>query len=673
MDSPAARLRVVAVIGVLGLLAGVALLPGGAAAEKDSTVKRAAEGRLRPAVLITPAGVARTIPSLSGGTITVAAQSLASREAENARDDDDREESRGGPSAAGLGISQGALGCGRRNTDGNTRVNQDCSFRRQAETTITYNPANPDTLLAGQNDSRSGFNQCGIDWSLDNGQHFGDLLPPFREKINNPGGEEPTPSDPNRHTIVGGPGTLHTYDAATDPVVAMDSRGNGFFGCVVADVFSSASGLFVTRSPSAAAGSFFFDIPSGSRAYVVAEDNSPTVVHDKPFLAADRFVNSPNRDNVYVTWTVFRFGANCLGGTPDAPAECEQPIFGSMTTDQGHHWSTPEEISGVSDTLCFFGNFFQPSLNEHSCNLDHGPDPTVLPNGDLVVIFNNSNTALNNPNAQQLAVRCKPTGDSAKGTAHLNCGAPSKVGDDIITGEPLCEFGTGPQECIPGAFIRTNDFPRINKNVNADMHLFASWQDYRNGEFDIQLSRSTDGGQTWKEVGTVNPDRGRDHYMTAIDLASSNRRAERDDDEDDNDGRGRDDQGQDRVGVSYYRTDRVANENAPQVFGCPPGTTTTPPNGPQVTCSGTGPNNSDYVLSGGVGSRTPFRFRVLSPEFAPPDGIQTGFNGDYSGLTINRGTEAHPIWSDTRNSNPFPENGVVHDEDVFTTTVQLPR
>ena len=58
---------------------------------------------------------------------------------------------------------------------------------------------------------------------------------------------------------------------------------------------------------------------------------------------------------------------------------------------------------------------------------------------------------------------------------------------------------------------------------------------------------------------------------------------------------------------------------------------------------------------------------------APPDGIQTGFNGDYSGLTINRGTEAHPIWSDTRNVNAFPENGVVHDEDVFTTTVQLPR
>jgi hypothetical protein len=64
---------------------------------------------------------------------------------------------------------------------------------------------------------------------------------------------------------------------------------------------------------------------------------------------------------------------------------------------------------------------------------------------------------------------------------------------------------------------------------------------------------------------------------------------------------------------------------------------------------------------------------VVSPQFPPPDGIQSGFNGDYSGLTINRDTEAHPIWSDTRNSNPFPENGVVHDEDVFTTMAELPR
>src|SRR5438034_415695 len=47
-------------------------------------------------------------------------------------------------------------------------------------------PGRPTNLVAGQNDSRVGFNQCGIDWSTDNGHKWCDLLPPFRQKVNNP-------------------------------------------------------------------------------------------------------------------------------------------------------------------------------------------------------------------------------------------------------------------------------------------------------------------------------------------------------------------------------------------------------------------------------------------------------------------------------------------------------
>src|SRR5262249_17431760 len=84
-----------------------------------------------------------------------------------------------------------------------------------------------------------------------------------------------------------------------------------------------------------------------------------------------------------------------------------------------------------------------------------------------------------------------------------------------------------------------------------------------------------------------------------------------------------------------------------------------------------GARGSAQITLGSPG-HTPFKFTVVSPEFPPPDGGQAGFNGDYSGLTINRGDEAHPLWSDTRNSNPFPLNGVSHDEDIFTTKVELP-
>jgi hypothetical protein len=61
---------------------------------------------------------------------------------------------------------------------------------------------------------------------------------------------------------------------------------------------------------------------------------------------------------------------------------------------------------------------------------------------------------------------------------------------------------------------------------------------------------------------------------------------------------------------------------------------------------------------------------VAAP-FVAPDGIQTGFNGDYSGLVV-VGDTAHPIWSDTRNANPDPVNAVGHDEDIFTVARNMP-
>ena len=636
--------------GMLCVLGALAVSGSTVAAESgESIAKKAAKGNVKAPVLqmqVQRDGqvvtLPRTLPFLSAGTIA------AAQHAPGVSAGDERLE---GADAAGtgqdlpapdLGVAPGSFGCSGRDSNGNTRVNQDCTFRRQAEETITFNPLDANNLLAGQNDSRVGFNQCGIDWSMDNGNHWGDLLPPFRQKLNNPAGQEPTPSDPNRHTIVGGPGTNHTYDVGSDPAVAFDALGRGYFSCVIFDAASNASGLYVAQSPPGAHGSFFFNITN--RAFMVVEDNSPLVFHDKNFIAADRYPSSPNRGNVYVTWTAFRFTA-----TGDYQ---QGPIFGSMSTDGGRHFSTPEDISASSDTLCFFGNFFDPTLSEHKCDFNQGSDPTVLPNGDLVVIFNNGNTPAGNPNGQQLGVVCHPTGNSANGTAHLNCTEPTKVGDDIITGEPQCDFGRGPEECIPGAYIRTNDFPRISRNTQNN-HLYAVWQDYRNGEYDIQLSISKDGGHTWKEAGTVNPDRGLDHYFPAVEKALPG--------------------SSDRVGASYYRTQRIPNENTTPEGGflsCNPNQ-----GGDPKACSpGTGVKNSDYVLAGGTDRDTPYGFKVLSPVFPPPDGVQAGFNGDYSGLTINKGTEAHPIWSDTRNADPYtPANGVIRDEDVFTDTVDLPN
>src|SRR5205807_18462 len=121
-------------------------------------------------------------------------------------------------------------------------------------------------------------------------------------------------------------------------------------------------------------------------------------------------------------------------------------------------------------------------------------------------------------------VHCKPAGDSVAGTANLHCGTPQLVGEDLVSAAPKCDFGRGPEECIPGAFIRTNDFPRSAVN-QANGHVYVTWQDYQRRdnhatEFSIQLAESTDGGLTWSTTKTVNPSTGLDHYFPAIDLAN---------------------------------------------------------------------------------------------------------------------------------------------------------
>jgi hypothetical protein len=651
-------------VGLIGILAGAlsaATSSAIPAAAQGNILLKIAKGQFRTPSAQTKYGL-RKLPALSGSLVEAATSAYEAQQGQGQAQANSRANGN-----SGLGVSPETLGCGDRNSDGDVRVNQDCTYRRQAEEIIKFNPADPRNLIAGQNDSRVGYNHCGFDYSFNSGHTWGDGLPPFWQHTNWPDAERPVPDDPNSHTVGGGPGSAHTYDAASDPIVAADAQGRAFFGCVVFDVFSNANGLIVTQSPAGAGGSFYDNVPdhaysfdsngnltvTGGRLFIVAEDNNGVILHDKPFLTSDFISNTPNRNNLYVTWSVFSFDPRCA--TKDNPSgQCQSPIFGSMSTNHGLTWSTPEEISGISP-LCPVGFPSDVLGVTNECNQDQGSDPIVRPDGSVVVVFNNGNGTSTTP-SQQLAVLCHPTGRSETGTAHMNCAPPTRVGADVQTGEPECDFGRGPEECIPGAYIRTNDFPRIAVNRgNGD--LYATWQDYRTGEYDIHLAQSTDGGVTWTEAqAPVNPDTGKDHYFPAIDVVPSGNRA-------------------DHVAISYYRTERVPAENdgtrctVPTVSGCTPFT----PGQPGVQAE-----NSDYVLSGGMGLDTPYFFQRISPEFVPPDGNQAGFNGDYSGLTV-VGEVAHPIWSDTRNTVPPqfqaqpPGQGVVHDEDVFTISRGVPN
>jgi hypothetical protein len=619
-------------VAVALLVAAVVTLQGPGSSARPGLLQGIASGNIHRAVLHLRGGV-KQMPFFSGGIVSTA-ESLTSGGAALPRF-----HSRGRS-----GFSVSSLGCADRAGRRDVRVNQDCTYRRQAEEDIAFNPTDPKNLVAGMNDSLIGWNQTSIDFSLDGGKHWGAIsTAPFAYRLNAPEDLEPTADDPNRHTILGTEGSLHSYDACSDPYLAFDSRGRAFYTCVAFNIVDFASLVFVVPSPAGAKGSYFDQVyppfglipPTTGREHIVEEDNSPGASADGPKLAADDYRSSPNRDNVYSTFTLFSFTCG-----PNGDEYCQSPVYGSMSTDHGFTWSTPEEISGNNPQVCKFGNAFDPSQDPNDCNLDGHSDIAVHPNGDLTVSFISQNS--NGLNPQILDVQCQPTGSSPAGTAHLNCGTPGRVATEVLTHAPQCNFGRGPEQCSPGAFIRVPF--ETSQRIAVDQQtgdLFVTWYDYRFGEFDIFESRSTNGGQTWSSPRLVNPDRGTDHYFSAIDVGESRHGS--------------------HVGVSYYRTGRVPNENH------------TPPGGFAPGMPGVQDRPSDYAVAGGASLATPYAFRVVSPSFPPPDGIQEGFNGDYSGLVVTRGKEAHPVWSDTRVSVPDPSfDHVTVDEDVYTIGLNLP-
>lgn len=378
----------------------------------------------------------------------------------------------------------------------NVRVNRDCSFRRQAEEQIVIDPTDPNHLIAGQNDSRIGFNHCGIDFSFDRGRTWGDMLPPFWQFI-----------------LLDG----HTADAGSDPALAFDSRGNAYFSCIIFDVNSAANAVVVTKSNAAFGGTFFHTPqPGPNQAFlttplgVAANDNDPTITHDKEFIAADAGASSPKRDRVYVTWT--RFLTTPMGQT------IESPIYFSESKNGGATWSPGIEISGANTALCV-------SLASHRCNRDQGSWPLVGPDGTLYVFFNNRNTST--IVAQQMMVKCLGTADCTKAT---NWSTPVFVADDFRTqpfylgpaaSDPVTGCPRG-RQCLPPNGYRLNDFgagaldPRTGR-------LYFAWSDFRNGgpcatmnglpvepcanhHNDVFIVRSDDGGATWSKPTLVSND-----------------------------------------------------------------------------------------------------------------------------------------------------------------------
>jgi hypothetical protein len=483
----------------------------------------------------------------------------------------------------------------------NTRVNQDCSFRRQAEEMIQLNPTNERNIIAGQNDSRIGFNHCGYDWSFDSGKNWGDQIPPFWQYVQLDG---------------------HTADACSDPTGAWDSRGNAYVGGVIFDINSDANSVIVMKSNAGNGGAFYHSpAPDAFMEYrdtPVGEISTDLVdFNDKELMTADSHPSSPKRDNVYMTWTKF----NAAG---------HSPIYFSQSEDGGATWSPGIEISGSNASFCVI-----PAVGP--CNDDQGSDPVVGPDGTVYVAFSNGNIP-GNGEEQVLSVSCPVAGDCSNPASWT---PPSKVGDMHATHPvgPPSQNGCPNRQCLPPNGYRAPDETTVTISVDRHSNLYTTWADHRNNtnpncqlgaagggsppcDHDIFYAFSRDGGATWSATRDITP---RSRFGENAQWQPWSEVTE--------DGS--------RLWVAYY--DRHYGNC--EFTGCN-----------DITAA-----EIERPASGSPSYRYERVTTASMPNLTPANNpVQAGFLGDYMWLDTDHHNDAHIVWADTR-----PFRGTAPEEDVY--------
>ncbi len=207
---------------------------------------------------------------------------------------------------------------------------------------------------------------------------------------------------------------------------------------------------------------------------VIDHINTVAPFEDKPYLVTDNNPASPWFHNLYITWTHFD-----VYGSQN-PADSTQ-IYFSRSTDGGHTFLMPQRISDTGGDAA------------DSSNSVEGAVPCVGVNGEVYVVW---------------------------------AGPEGLVFDKSIDGG--MHFG---KDKVIGRVVKGWDFPirgidRANgMPVTAVDHghsryrgsIYVNWADRRNGDPDIFLKYSRDGGKTWSDAIRVNDDKtgnGKDQFFT---------------------------------------------------------------------------------------------------------------------------------------------------------------
>jgi Neuraminidase (sialidase) len=244
------------------------------------------------------------------------------------------------------------------------------------------------------------------------------------------------------------------YRVSGDVSVAFDNQGRAFVCYIAFDKLGSfnywahgatRNGIFVRRSLDGG------KTWEAEHTPVAEQSSSPGIpFEDKPYIVAD---NSKSRyaGNLYIGWTRWTLA--------------DSQMVLSRSADDGKTWSQPIEIDA------------HPGLPRDDNGAVEGFDGVVGPDGKLYAIWSQDN---------EIMLTISRDG-----------------GKTFSRARPIIH--TAPIMFAIQTLERANGFPQIAIDPRS-RRLYITWSDYRNGDIDIFLSASNDGGKRWSAPMRVNND-----------------------------------------------------------------------------------------------------------------------------------------------------------------------
>lgn len=244
------------------------------------------------------------------------------------------------------------------------------------------------------------------------------------------------------------------YKVSGDVSAAFDNQGHAFICYIAFDKLgtfnywangATRNGIFVRRSLDGGKTWEADHLP------VAEHPTSPGIpFEDKPYIVADN-TKSRYAGNLYIGWTRWRL--------------TDSQIVLSRSTDDGKTWSEPIEIDA------------HPGLPRDDNGAAEGFDGVVAPDGTLYAIWSQD--------------------DDIMLTSSRDGGRSFSRARSIIHTAPIM-FAINTLE-------RANGFPQIGIDPQSK-RLYVTWSDYRNGDLDVFMSSSDDGGRRWTTPARVNND-----------------------------------------------------------------------------------------------------------------------------------------------------------------------